>query len=362
MPEMQFDAQISSPDGPGLDRLCQGLASRADALDASSDWPAEQLELCRQYGVNRWFVGPEWGGTGWSEVDLIRGFMRLSSACLATTFVLTQPLGVCRRLAVSDNHALRDELLPKLASGHVFATVGISHLTTSRRHLAKPVLAARETDNGFVLNGSIPWVTGAVLADYIVTGATCDDGRQILAVLPTNLPGFSASPPARLVGLTATLTGGAECRDVLVDRRWLLAGPTENVLSGKGAGTGGVQTSALALGLAAAALDYLEREAATRADLMAPASSLRAEHSELEAELLTLAAGGEGCSPDELRSRANSLVLRATQGALTAAKGSGYVLGHPAGRWCREALFFLVWSCPQPVMAAALCELAGLSD
>jgi alkylation response protein AidB-like acyl-CoA dehydrogenase len=77
---------------------------------------------------------------------------------------------------------------------------------------------------------------------------------------------------------------------------------------------------------------------------------------------LKLAAGSGGCSPDELRARANSLALRATQGALTAAKGSGYVLGHPAGRWCREALFFLVWSCPQPVVAAALCELAGLAD
>jgi hypothetical protein len=52
--------------------------------------------------------------------------------------------------------------------------------------------------------------------------------------------------------------------------------------------------------------------------------------------------------------------LRATQAALAAAKGTGFVVGHPAGRWCREALFFLVWSCPRPVAAANLCELAGL--
>ena len=51
-----------------------------------------------------------------------------------------------------------------------------------------------------------------------------------------------------------------------------------------------------------------------------------------------------------------------TQAALAAAKGTGYVVGHSAGRWCCEALFFLVWSCPQPVMAAQLCELAGISD
>ncbi len=61
-----------------------------------------------------------------------------------------------------------------------------------------------------------------------------------------------------------------------------------------------------------------------------------------------------------LRAQANSLALRASQAALAAAKGTGYVVGHPAGRWCREALFFLVWSCPQGVMAANLCELAGL--
>lgn len=359
---MHRSTQIVTPDDLALDELCRELAARADALDASGEWPGEQLELCRRYGVQRWFVGHEWGGLAWSEADLMRGFMRLSSACLATTFVLTQPLGVCRRLIAGSNPSLREELLPKLASGEIFATVGIAHLTTSRRHMARPVLAAREMEQGFLLNGSIPWVTGALRAAYVLTGATCEDGRELLAVLSTDLPGFSAKRQAKLVGLTSTLTGGAECRDVLLDRRWLLAGPVEKVLSGGGAGTGGVQTSALALGLAAGALDYLQREATTRAELAAAAASLRDEHAELEATLLTLASGGEGCSPDELRARANSLVLRAAQGALTAAKGSGYVVGHPAGRWCREALFFLVWSCPQPVMAAALCELAGLSD
>ncbi|MGH7192848.1 MAG: acyl-CoA dehydrogenase family protein [Candidatus Saccharimonadales bacterium] len=353
---------ITSPDDPLLDELCRELAARADALDATGQWPAEQLDLCRQYGVNRWFVAPEWGGTGCSEFDLMRGLLRLSAACLSTAFVLTQPLGVCRRLVAGENAELRDDLLPRLAAGEVFATVSLAHLTTSRRHVTRPVLAASQVDGGFVLNGSIPWTTGAVRADHLLTGATCDDGRQILVVLPTDLSGFSAAPPARLVGLSATCTGAAECRDVFVERRWLLAGPEENVLASRGAGTGGAQTSALALGLAAAALDYLDREAQRREDLTAAAASLREETEQIEADLLALASGAGACSADELRARANSLVLRATQGALTAAKGSGYVEGHPAGRWCREALFFLVWSCPQPVMAAALFELAGLGE
>lgn len=254
-------------------------------------------------------------------------------------------------------------MLPKLARGEILATVGISHLTTSRRHLARPMLAARETSAGFVLDGVIPWVTGGDHADYIVTGATCDDGRQILAVLPVALPGVAAREPARLVGLSSTHTGEVHCEGVELGAEWVLAGPVENVLSqGKGAGTGGLQTSALALGLADAALAFFEQEAIKRADLAAAGENLRAEYADLRRQLMDAVRGTAACSQEELRSRANSLVLRSAHAALTAAKGAGYVVGHPAGRWCREALFFLVWSCPQPVMAAALCELAGLSD
>ena len=77
--------------------------------------------------------------------------------------------------------------------------------------------------------------------------------------------------------------------------------------------------------------------------------------------LLTLGAPCQ-MSAGELRQQANSLVLRSTQAALSAAKGAGFLASHPTGRWAREALFFLVWSCPQPVVAANMCELAQLCD
>ncbi len=158
------------------------------------------------------------------------------------------------------------------------------------------------------------------------------------------------------------MTGELRCNAVRVPRDHLLAGPMENVLKHSGTGTGGLQTSTLAVGLASAAISYLEEESLQRTDLGPPAENLRTEHNQLQADLLALADGQQVCSNEQLRTRANSLVLRATQAALASAKGTGYVVGHPAGRWCREALFFLVWSCPQPVLQANLCELAGLGD
>ncbi|MCH7861192.1 MAG: acyl-CoA/acyl-ACP dehydrogenase, partial [Proteobacteria bacterium] len=137
------------------------------------------------------------GGQQWSDVDVTRGYLRLSAACLTTTFIITQRTGACLRIAGSDNQTVKERLLGPLAAGESFATVGVSHLSTSRRHLAKPVLEARETDRGYVLDGYSPWVTGADHADVIVIGAVLADGGQVLLALPTRLPGVEIPPPPR---------------------------------------------------------------------------------------------------------------------------------------------------------------------
>jgi alkylation response protein AidB-like acyl-CoA dehydrogenase len=130
--------------------------------------------------------------------------------------------------------------------------------------------------------------------------------------------------------------------------------------SGVGAGTGGLQTSTLAVGLSRSAVRYLAQESAGREDLRQATNELSGEVDRMESWLLRAADGDTGCDAASIRGAANRLVLRSTQAALTAAKGAGYIDSHPVGRWCREALFFLVWSCPQPIAQAYLCELAGI--
>jgi alkylation response protein AidB-like acyl-CoA dehydrogenase len=352
--------EATTSDHPALGELCEQLGRLAPGLDAPGQWPAEQLRLCGEAGVFRWFVPEAWGGWAWSEEELLRGYLRLSEACLTTAFVITQRMGAVGRILAGSSQFAREALLPDLVAGRTFATVGISHLTTSRQHEAGPVLRAEETAEGFLLDGYSPWVTGANAAQHSVLGATLASGQQILVALPTNLPGvkIEASPP--LVALSASQTGPVGLERVHVDRHWLLAGPAQHVMKQGAARTGGLQTSALAVGLASAAIAYLDGQAEQRQGLASPARALAAERDELKNDLVEHAAGRPGCSADELRTRANSLALRSTQAALVAAKGAGFAAGHPAGRWCREALFFLVWSCPQPVAEANLCELAGL--
>jgi hypothetical protein len=77
--------------------------------------------------------------------------------------------------------------------------------------------------------------------------------------------------------------------------------------------------------------------------------------------LMTCARGeGDAATAAALRARANALALRSTQSHLTARRGRGFLRSDPAQRWARQALFFLVWSCPSPIAQAAIRDLAGL--
>ena len=355
--------QIETPDDPQLEALCQQLQLPGKPLRTPADWPAQSLALCARHGVNRWFIESRWGGLDWAETDVVCGYLKLSSACLTTTFIITQFVAACRRIAMSQDDDLKSELLPALASGQAFATVGISHLTTSRRHLANPVLVADRVEGGWKLNGYSPWVTGGQAANQLVVGASLHDASQVLLVVPMDLKGIRVEPGFELVGLSASHTGKVSFDDVFVPDSRRIAGPGEDIMASPGAGsTGGLQTSTLALGLSLAAIRFLQKQVGERPELDENAAALQGQFDYLRGQLLNAAEGNPSCSRETLRTESNSLVLRSTQSALVAAKGAGYVEGHPVGRWCREALFFLVWSCPQGVAQANLCELAGLES
>jgi alkylation response protein AidB-like acyl-CoA dehydrogenase len=347
--------------------LLQRLRANAAEVDASLTWPRAQLQWLAEAGVLRWNIPSAYGGTSLSPIEMTAAYEALAGACLNTTFILTQRNAACQRIADSENDAIRKRLLPQLAKGELFATVGISHLTTSRQHLAAPPVQIRENSGTMRLTGSVPWVTGAEEADIIVTGGTCEDGRQMLVALPRDLEGISVSEPTRLLALNASRTSSITLTDVGVTRDLVLAGPVEGVMNRTQGGAGSVTTSALAVGLAVRSLADLRTDALQRPELNEITSPLQSELDELRRDMY--AAVGDDAnsgilrvSAAALRQRANSLVLRVTQAQLAASKGAGYVSGHPAERAVRESLFFLVWSCPQPVVAAALREFACLTD
>ncbi|MCA9016180.1 MAG: acyl-CoA/acyl-ACP dehydrogenase [Planctomycetaceae bacterium] len=364
----EFSSQFNQPARfiEDFERLLTTLSEASQDVDSEQQWPAAAWEALKQAGVLSWNVPLEFGGADLNSVEMTYGYIRLAEACLTTTFVLTQFNAACQRINWSDDRALKARVFSELVSGEKFATVGISHLTTSRQHLSKPTVAAEKNSTGWILDGFVPWVTGAVHADYIVTGGVCEDGTQILALISTDLAGVEPQPPIEMLSMTGSHTGAVKLNQVCIPDECLIAGPVENVMKrpdGQG-GAGSLTTSALALGVAQRAISKLKEEADRRPDLVEIFNPLDTECQGIFAEMFeTLNAGTlNGSISEKIRQQSNSLVLRASQALLAAVKGAGFVKGHPAERAIREAMFFLVWSCPQPVVAAALEELSCPHD
>src|SRR6185437_6089152 len=281
---------------------------------------AASWDALRRSGALGWIIPREYGGAELDPLELLEGYQLLAGACLTTCFLLSQRDSACRRLRDSGHEGLCRRLLPALASGERFATVGLAQLTTSRQHV-RPVLTARLDEDGVRLDGVMPWVTGAPQADHFLTGVVLDDGRQMLLVVPRETDGLSVGPPMELMALQGSLTAEVRCRDVRVERRWILAGPAEKVLA-IGRGAGGLETSGLALGLAYSALMYLITEAKKREEWHARAAACMQSWSALQDQLRRLTCeGADAQAASSLRAKVNALVLRTTQFALAASKG-----------------------------------------
>ncbi len=330
------------------------LAALAELSAEEGPWASGGMALLARAGVFGRFIPTDCSGSAADEPTLIATLEAIAATCLTTALAVSQWAAAVRIIATADA-AVRESLLPALARGETFTTVGISQLTTSRQHLGRPALVANRKGDDWQLDGLCPWVTGADACDTIVTGAATSDGGQLFFVVPTTATGIEIDPPLEMLALSGSRT--AVVRFAAVAPAHVIEPPERNA-----ARTGGLSTTALALGSSRAAIGVVRSEA-TRRELLDPiATGLERELAGLQGRLAR--AARDGIEPDDrdtLRGDANDLVLRAAQAALTASKGAGFVKGHPTERLVRESLFFLVWSCPQSVTTARLCELAGVS-
>lgn len=347
-----FAPDAAAPDARRLDDLRDALASLAPTTLRVGPWESGAIRALADSGLLAGFVPGSCGGTGAGERAILAALAGVAHGCLTTALALTQWASACRLIASGDDE-LRTASLPRLARGEETVTVGIAQLTTSRQHLGTPALRAARRGGTWWLDGVCPWVTGADSVDGIVTGAVADDGTPVYFVVRTDAPGLTIDPPLELLALSAARTSRVVFDGVEPAAVILPAGPPA-------ARAGGLATTALALGAARSSLDILHREARARPAIERVAAGFAAEIDSLAARMGALADGSTPADRDSLRALANGLVLRASQAALVASKGAGFTAGHPAERGVREAMLFLVWSCPQQVAQAVMCELACL--
>jgi len=346
-----FTPDRDAPDPAAVASACAALDAAAPRTRVDGPWRSGAWAALADTGLLAGFIPLARGGSGAREAALVAALVAVAEHCLTTALAITQWAGAVR-LLTGGPADLQAALLPALARGERLATVGISQLTTSRQHTA-PALTASRDAGGWRLDGLCPWVTGADSVDTIVTGAATADGGQRFFIVETAAPGLTVEPPLEMLALSGSRTSAVHFVGV---RPAAIIAPADR----DGPRTGGLATTALAVGSTRASLATLTAEATRRADLMPIAEQVAADVDALAARLAEAARIGiDREDRDRLRADANGLVIRAAQAALVACKGAGFVRGHPVERLVRESMFFLVWSCPQAVTHAVMCDLMG---
>lgn len=343
-----------------LAELTRSLEALGQEYDASGAWPQKSIERLAAAGGWRWNIPVRFGGDPVSHTDLLKAYAALAAGCVSTALISTQRDGAVELIAGSDNPGLQERLLPRLARGELYTTVGIAQLTTSMRGGGQ-LMRAEPDGAGYRLNGMMPWATGAERAAWIVTGAVLADGRQILACAPTDRPGLSVDVPEPLFTLNASRTSSVHCTDYRVEPEEMLRGPADKVLALR-TPVKPLVTSACGMGVADALAGFIgQLRPGIRTHFTDVVEPLLARYQAVRSELFAAAARTDDPAYEapstDIRIAVNELLMRLALTALTLSKGSGFQRSRPVQRHVREALFFLVWSAPAGVQLETLVRL-----
>jgi len=307
-------------------------AARTDAADAVPRAQLDRLADAGLYGL----AGPaEHGGLGAGPATVRSVVEVLAGGCLTTTFVWAQHHGLVRALAAAPPSPERDRWLRDLCAGRRRAGLALGGLLPG-----EPRLRAEPAGDGWLVDGTSPWVSGWGLVDVVYLAARGPGDRLVWLIVDAVEGGGLTVHRHRLVAVDASVTVTADFAGVAVPGNRLVAVEAyrpdryhaPDVLR---------QNGFLALGVAGRCCRLLG-PTPFDAELTACRDRLRS-------------AAGPGIPA--ARAAASDLALRAAA-ALVVDRGSrAAVRGADPERLAREALFLLVFGTRPAIRAALLTRL-----
>jgi alkylation response protein AidB-like acyl-CoA dehydrogenase len=186
------------------------LMETEDGFDA-----AVWKQMAEQLGLHGLAIPEEYGGSGFTNVELTVVFEEMGRALLVAPYFASVALAANLLLASGDE-AAKSEYLPGIAEGATVATVALTE-PSGRWTEDAVTLPATPSDDGWTLSGEKSFVLDGHRADLILVAARTETGVSIFAVAAdapglttTSLPvmdqtrkqarlSFEATP-ARLIG------------------------------------------------------------------------------------------------------------------------------------------------------------------
>ena len=300
------------------------------------------LALAGYFGLG---ISREYGGLGADDPARREYAELMASSCGVTAFTQQQLHAGGGFVGGARSASLKQDLLPRFASGGELCGVAFSHL----RRSGPPMVTAERVPGGYRITGKAPWVTGWGLLDSFILGTVrLPELDHAYFYVPRAGNGESLHPGQRipLVVMNASDTVEVTFEALFLPDEFLLsARPAEDLRRSDFCGISGHVY--LPLGCARGSVHHLQMLAAQRGNTNFARAAEEFAH-EIDACRREALTWSGSCSdlPDykehALRVRAAAIVLavRAAHAAVTATGGSAHLLTNPAQRLLREAIFY----------------------
>lgn len=262
------------------------------AWDKAARWPRDVYARLNELGLTALTVPEEHGGAGQDLVAAIAVIEELAAAgpCLAGPFIHTSFYGGMN-LSENGSPEQKAEFLPRLARGEMFFAYGLSEPNVGGDLASAETRAVRDGDE-IVINGAKRWCTGADWADYIYclvrTGPAEERYKNLSFVLvPTQAAGVSMQDIEH-VNLRYTHSQDVYFDNVRLPVSAIVGGEAMwnkgwKLLAGRALDVEKLEISAVALGIARAAIDEAWAYAQEREQFGKPIS----QHQAIRHKLVT---------------------------------------------------------------------------
>jgi alkylation response protein AidB-like acyl-CoA dehydrogenase len=185
------------------------FAPRAAEIDATGEFPWDNVRVLREAGFLGMAFPEEYGGGGADHVAHVAVKEEIARACLSTcTIMAAQYLGSLP-LMLAGAPEQKEKYLPRLASGEILAAFGLTEAGAGSDAGSIRTTARRDGDE-YILNGVKCFVTNGGVADFYTVFAKTDPqagARGISAfIVEKGAPGFSFGKSENKMGIRGSAT------------------------------------------------------------------------------------------------------------------------------------------------------------
>jgi alkylation response protein AidB-like acyl-CoA dehydrogenase len=347
--------------------LAQGpLQKQVDAIDRQGVYPYAILkDLAAAGAMSAHLDAPHGAGDFFLS---IQAMAEASKVCGATGFMMWCQSVCGLYLQQSGNPALMGDVLTRHVAGMGMGGTALSNPMKSYAQIESLLLKATKVDGGYLVSGTLPWVSNLQADHYCgAIAAVADSNSEVMFLLRCNAPGMELVACPTFSAMEGTGTYALRLKNYFVGQDDIMADPAKPTIAHIRAAFVMLQCG-MAVGITQGAIDsmwavepqlgHVNQYLEDRPD------TLQAELNALVARVQTMAKTPFDASTEffidvlDARAHGAELCLRATQSALMHQGARGYLMSSDVQRRVREAHFVAIVT---PAIKHLRKEIARLS-